>query len=171
MFWRRLITTWLCLVMVLLGASPASAASSAQAKPHQGSAEPSAALHIWLEASASAGVHTGNQCLSDADTSDVPHAARGATLEKLTAREILRIQNAATRSGTEIAVVGSRVNPNKALTAASDYDYVISANSATRRSLSGSLPGAKNINEGIPGNLDIFKGPVDSTLPFVIFFP
>jgi hypothetical protein len=79
MFWRRLIKIWLYLAMVLLSAGPASAASSAQAKPHQGSAELSVALHIWLEASASAEVHTGNVCLSGADTSDVPHAARGAT--------------------------------------------------------------------------------------------
>jgi Novel toxin 10 len=79
MFWRRLIKIWLYLAMVLLSAGPASAVSSAQAKPHQGSAELSVALHIWLEASASAEVHTGNVCLSGADTSDVPHAARGAS--------------------------------------------------------------------------------------------
>jgi hypothetical protein len=109
MFWRRLITTWLYLAMVLLSAGPASGASSAQAKPHQGSAELSVALHIWLEASASVGVHTGNVCLSDADTSDVPHAARGATTEvstaiQTTAHGAERIAGAAATRGGVLSV-------------------------------------------------------------------
>lgn len=79
MFWRRLITTWLCLAMVLLGTGTESAASSARAKPHQGYAELFAALSICANGVVGAGGHTGNLCLSGAVTSDVPHAARGAT--------------------------------------------------------------------------------------------
>lgn len=78
MFWRRLITTWLCVAMVLLGAGTASAASSARAKPHQGFVELFAALNICTNAVVSVELHTGNGCLSDTVTSDVPHAARGA---------------------------------------------------------------------------------------------
>jgi hypothetical protein len=100
-----------------------------------------------------------------------PRLGAGATLGKLTPGEIQRIQNAANRSGVQIAVVGSRVNPNKALHAGSDYDFVIDANSAMRRSLARSLPGSRSIAEGIPGNQDIFKGAVDPNLPHVIFFP
>jgi hypothetical protein len=74
----------------------------------------------------------------------------GATLDQLTAGELLRIQNAANKSGVEITVVGSRVNPNSVLHAASDYDYVIRANNKIRSDLKGSLPGAKNVREGLP---------------------
>ena len=100
-----------------------------------------------------------------------PVVSEGATLEKLTADEVRRVQNAANRSGTEISVVGSRVNANKPLHAGSDYDYVIFGNNKVRGSLKGSLPGAKNVAEGFPNNLDIFKGPLDTSKPYVTFFP
>ena len=98
-------------------------------------------------------------------------AGGGGTLNKLSRNEIRRIQNAANRSGQEIGVVGSRVNPNKALNSKSDYDFVINANSKTRSNLSRSLPGAKSVREGIPNNQDIFKGSVDTSKPHVIFRP
>lgn len=103
--------------------------------------------------------------------SRAPTIGGGGTLDKLSSSEMRRIQNAANRSRQDIAVVGSRVNPNKALRPESDYDYVINANSKTRNSLSGSLPGAKNIQEGTPRNLDIFHGAVDPNRPHVIFHP
>lgn len=100
-----------------------------------------------------------------------PTLGGGATLDKLTASERTRIQNAANRSGQEITVVGSRVNPEKQLHSKSDYDYVVDAKASTRNSLSRSLPGAGDIKEGIPKNIDIFKGEVDLTLPHVTFYP
>lgn len=93
----------------------------------------------------------------------------GAKLENLGASEITRIQNAANRSGQEISVVGSRAGGTAKST--SDWDYVIDANAKTRNSLSRSLPGAGNTAEGIRPNLDVFKGRVDETRPFIRFFP
>lgn len=100
-----------------------------------------------------------------------PKIGGGGTLDKLSPSEIKRIQNAANRSGQDIGVVGSRVNPNKPLHSKSDYDFVIDANSKTRNNLSRSLPGAKNVREGIPNNQDIFKGTVDASKPHIIFRP
>ena len=85
--------------------------------------------------------------------------------------EIKRIQNAANRSGQDIGVVGSRVNPKKALRSNSDYDFVVNANSKTRNNLSRSLPGGKDVRTGAPNNQDIFKGSVDTTKPHAIFHP
>lgn len=100
-----------------------------------------------------------------------PYLGAGSTLSKLKPNEIKRIQNAADRSEKEIAVVGSRVNPNKPLTSKSDYDYVVNANSKTRNNLSRSLPGAKDIKNGESGNADVFKGQLDTNRPHVIFYP
>lgn len=107
----------------------------------------------------------------DCDVAKGPKVGGGGTLDKLSPSEIKRIQNAANRSGQDIGVVGSRVNPNKPLHSKSDYDFVIDANSKTRNNLSSSLPGAKNVREGIPNNQDIFKGTVDTSKPHVIFRP
>ena len=100
-----------------------------------------------------------------------PKLGGGATLDKLSPSEVKRIQNAADRSGTDITVVGSRVNPSKALHPKSDFDFVIDANSKTRNNLSRSLPGSKNVGEGVSGNQDIFKGAIDKTKPHVTFTP
>ncbi len=100
-----------------------------------------------------------------------PTVGGGGTLDKLTDAEKIRIQNAANRSGQEITVVGSRVNPNQPLHANSDYDFVINANNPTRSSVSRSLPGAKNIREGLPRNQDVYKEEVKKELPHVIFRP
>ncbi|WP_407353138.1 RHS repeat domain-containing protein [Luteimonas sp. R10] len=93
----------------------------------------------------------------------------GARLGSLGASEIRRIQNAANRSGQEINLVGSRASGTS--TSDSDWDYVINANSSTRNSLSRSLPGAGNLSEGSRPNIDIFKGSVDESKPFIRFSP
>ncbi|MBO6563451.1 MAG: RHS repeat protein [Pseudomonadales bacterium] len=100
-----------------------------------------------------------------------PTIGGGGTLDKLSPSERKRIQNAANRSGRDIAVVGSRVNPNKTVRPDSDYDFVIDANSKRRNNLSRSLPGGKNVREGVPNNQDIYKGPVEADKPHVIFHP
>ena len=100
-----------------------------------------------------------------------PTIGGGGTLEKLTPSEIRRIQNAANRSGKDIGVVGSRVNPNKTVRPDSDYDFVIDANNKTRGNLSRSLPGGKSVREGLENNQDIYKGTVDTNRPHVIFHP
>ena len=95
----------------------------------------------------------------------------GATLEKLSTSEIKRIQNAANRSGKDITIVGSRVNPNKALHDGSDFDFIVDANHKTRNNLSKSLPGSKSAKDGVPLNQDIFNEAIDKSLPHVIFKP
>ena len=98
-----------------------------------------------------------------------PIAGGGSAVENIPAAEATRIQNAANRIGKPINVVGSRAagtaRPD------SDWDFVIEANSKTRSSVSSSLPGAKNVSEGLPRNQDVFKGPLDTSKPHVTFSP
>lgn len=96
-------------------------------------------------------------------------ARGGAALENISMEEALRIQNAANRAGTEISLVGSRAAGTA--NAASDWDYVIDGSARLRNSLSGSLPGARSVAEGLPQNLDIFRGPLDLSLPSITFLP
>ncbi len=100
-----------------------------------------------------------------------PTVSPNATLDKLTPNEVKRIQNAADRTGKDINVVGSRVDPNKALHDKSDFDFVVDAKASTRNSLSRSLPGSKNVKDGLPNNNDVFKGTVDASKPHVTFHP
>jgi uncharacterized protein RhaS with RHS repeats len=93
----------------------------------------------------------------------------GAKVSNLGLWDLLRIQNAANRSGETITVVGSRAS-GKARSN-SDWDYVVDANSKTRNNLSRSLPGAGNISEGTRPNIDIFKGQVDESRPFIEIGP
>jgi hypothetical protein len=74
--WRRLLTAWLCLWTTLIAATTASAAAGAPTKPHQGTADFSAALSIRLHADATVERHTGNAEASTAGAPNVPHAAR-----------------------------------------------------------------------------------------------
>ena len=53
----------------------------------------------------------------------------------------------------------------------SDWDYVINANAKTRNSLSSSLLGASNVREGVNSTVDIFKGQVDLSKPYIRFTP
>jgi hypothetical protein len=104
-----------------------------------------------------------------------PTAGGGADLQRalgnMTPKEITRIQNAANRTGQPIHVVGSRSGGSKTPRPDSDWDYVIQANNHIRRSAGNSLPGAKNLSEGIPSNQDIFKGPLDYDRPHITFHP
>jgi RHS repeat-associated protein len=98
-----------------------------------------------------------------------PIPSNGASTDGLLTSEIIRIQNAADRAGVDINLVGSRAtnttHPD------SDWDYVINANAKTRNSLSRSLPGAGNLNEGIRPNIDVFSGSVNPGAPSIKFTP
>lgn len=78
MSWRRFLLWWMLVLTTLLAAATASAAAGPPAKPHQGTAEFSAALSVWLHADATVEQRTGNPDANTAGASDVPHAARGA---------------------------------------------------------------------------------------------
>lgn len=99
-----------------------------------------------------------------------PVTGGGAKLENLTAGEITRIQNAASRTGTEISVVGSRASGKAHAT--SDWDYVISNNTLASKlnSMKSSLPeGPRGLGE--PRNQDFFRGVVDVLKPYITFSP
>ena len=76
--WRRLWIAWACIVALAFAAGTPSAASDAQAKPHQGTSEFSPALNVCANALVTLQVHTGKGCLPTTETLDVPDAARGA---------------------------------------------------------------------------------------------
>ena len=98
-----------------------------------------------------------------------PLARGGASLTNISANDVLRIQNAANRIGQQITVVGSRAAGTA--NAASDWDYVINGSSKALNSVSGSLPGAGSVSEGLIKNLDIFRGDVWDGFPSITFFP
>ena len=116
-----------------------------------------------------------NQVLSETDKDSTPSgptppkAGSGASVDNLTGAERARIQNAATRIKTPISVVGSRAlgTPGPE----SDWDYVITgANSRVKHSVSSSLPKA-DITVGIGRQQDIFTGPLDTSEPYITFYP
>jgi hypothetical protein len=97
-------------------------------------------------------------------------AGGGASLQNLTPGEILRIQNAANRTGVEITLVGSRASGRTG--PLSDWDYMVPENTSSRtiHSLRSSLPeGHRGIGEA--RNSEIIRGPVDPNRPFITFTP
>jgi hypothetical protein len=102
------------------------------------------------------------------------------TAEKagISAADARRIQNAANRTGQEITVVGSRASG--AAKATSDWDYILSGNSAQRHSASSSLPRGSAGGEVYNPGIDIWQNynpsapgytVVDTTRPYVPFKP
>ncbi|WP_202912427.1 nucleotidyltransferase domain-containing protein [Sphingobacterium olei] len=88
----------------------------------------------------------------------------------LSAGELARIENAATRIGKPINVVGSRASGTAKAT--SDWDYVIEGLTNKQwKQIKNSLPGASSRIDNLPRMIDIFKGPVDPTKPFITIFP
>lgn len=103
----------------------------------------------------------------------VGDAAKGAKYSKgvLSASELLRIENAATRIGKPITVVGSRASGTAK--AFSDWDYVIEGglNSKNWSKIKNSLPGAKSTIDNMARNIDIFTGAVRTELPHITVLP
>uniref|UniRef100_UPI0032B41766 RHS repeat-associated core domain-containing protein n=1 Tax=Flavobacterium adhaerens TaxID=3149043 RepID=UPI0032B41766 len=100
-------------------------------------------------------------------------AAKGAKYSKgaITASELLRIENAATRIGKPITVVGSRASGTAK--AFSDWDYVIEGglNSKNWSKIKNSLPGSKSTIDNMARNIDIFTGTVRTELPHITVLP
>ncbi|QDZ60665.1 nucleotidyltransferase domain-containing protein [Elizabethkingia meningoseptica] len=93
-----------------------------------------------------------------------------ATKDVLSTSEILRIKNAASKINKPISVVGSRANGTAK--AYSDWDYVIeNLNSKEWSKIKNSIPGAKSTIDNTPRNIDIFKGKVDKTKPYITINP
>jgi len=99
-----------------------------------------------------------------------PIAGGGAKLSHIKPSEARRIQNAATRIGKPIHLVGSRAGGTATL--ASDWDYIImGASGRERHSIVNSLPGAALRDEGIPNTVDFLSGPLDAVRPYITFLP
>jgi hypothetical protein len=95
-------------------------------------------------------------------------AAKGGS-SVLSAGDALRIENAATRIGKPITVVGSRARGTAG--AYSDWDYVIEGlNSKGWKQIKNSLPGSKSVLYNTPRNIDIFKT-FDPTKPHITIYP
>lgn len=87
----------------------------------------------------------------------------------LSAGDALRIENAATRIGKPITVVGSRAEGTAG--AFSDWDYVIEGlNNKSWKQIKNSLPGSKSVLDNTPRNIDIFKT-LDPTKPHITIYP
>lgn len=83
---------------------------------------------------------------------------------------LLRIQNAANRIGQDINVIGSRANGTAK--AFSDFDYVIEGVSSKQFSkIKNSLPGAKSMIDNLPNRIDLFKGKLDKSKPYITVTP
>lgn len=110
----------------------------------------------------------------------VDDAAKGGK-NLLSAGEVLRIENAATRIGKPITVVGSRATPGRVSNGVntftgkiSDWDYIIEGglkNSREWSKIKNSLPGAKSIIDNTPSMIDIHKGPLRPGYPSITIFP
>jgi RHS repeat-associated protein len=88
----------------------------------------------------------------------------------LSTGELLRIENAATRINKSITVVGSRASGTAG--AYSDWDYVIeNLSSKDWSKIKNSLPGSGSALDNTVRNIDIFKGPVNPTLPNITINP
>ncbi|WP_448824528.1 hypothetical protein [Capnocytophaga ochracea] len=84
--------------------------------------------------------------------------------------DYLRIQNAATRIRKPITVVGSRASGKAG--AYSDWDYVIEGlNRKSWSKIKNSLPGSRSLLDNTPRNIDIFKGSVDTSKPYITIYP
>ena len=82
----------------------------------------------------------------------------------------LNVNNAATRIGKEIHLVGSRAKGTA--NAYSDWDYVIEGiTNKNWKKIKNSLPGAKSFLDNTPRRIDLFKVPLDVTKPYITFYP
>ena len=113
------------------------------------------------------GATTGVEMMSNAvRTSSVS----AETTSILSHGDYLRIQNAATRIRKPITVVGSRASGKAG--SYSDWDYVIEGLNRKKWSkIKNSLPGSRSLLDNTPKNIDIFKGPVDTSKPYITIYP
>ncbi|WP_434520138.1 RHS repeat-associated core domain-containing protein [Methylosinus sporium] len=107
-------------------------------------------------------------------------AAEGIVIERnlgsLTTGEALRIQSFADKYGITVNVVGSRAKGTAG--PFSDFDYILGDAGATsklrgyaRQQLPRGLSGGEIGSDGIGTGIDVFKAPIDRTLPYIPFDP
>ncbi len=92
----------------------------------------------------------------------------GRGIAILSKGEILRIQNAATKIGKPIYIVGSRASGTA--TGYSDWDYIIEGlTNKEWKKIKNSLPGAKSAIDNVSRNIDIIRESLDVTRPYIIY--
>ena len=96
-----------------------------------------------------------------------PLAGGGADVRNLSAAQVAKIQAVAERYHVTIILVGSRAAGTH--TRASDFDYLIVANSRIRQSAMRHLPRGPRIGLG-PG-IEIFAKPLIPLKPHILFSP
>lgn len=78
-----------------------------------------------------------------------------------------RIKNAALKINRNIYLVGSRAS--NTATMDSDFDYIIpEIKNREWKKIKNSLPGSKNIYQNIPDRIDLLKGRVDFSKPYIV---
>lgn len=128
-----------------------------------------------LRASNGQEISTGDVAFSIMEIAPIGIIEKGAKAAKtansiIKASDLLRIENAATRIGKPINVVGSRASGTAGVL--SDWDYVIEGlNSSLWSKIKNSLPGAKSAIDNIPRNIDLIKTPLDKTKPYITVYP
>lgn len=135
--------------------------------------KPLSAEH-WIDSAATASLIVG--AASKVVNSGAKVSAAKSTKTSISPSDAKRIQNAANRTKQQITVIGSRANGTATLT--SDWDYILSGNSAQRHSAASSLPrgvmGGEN-NTGIDIFSSYVNGPnpvtLDRSKPYITFFP
>jgi len=118
----------------------------------------------------------GNVVLLGLDAAPAGPLIRSASLNTkigdgiLSAGDVLRIENAATRIGKPITVIGSRARGTAG--AYSDWDYVIEGlKNSTWKKIKNSLPGSKSVMDNLPRNIDLHKPPVRVSEPHFTIKP
>ena len=87
----------------------------------------------------------------------------------LTASELKRLENAASRINTDIYLVGSRASGTAKLL--SDWDYIINTNSRGWTKIKNSIPGAPSRINGLPRNNEWLGKSVDFSKPYIKISP
>ena len=139
----------------------------------------SSIIKTTLKVASGQKVNTGDIIFSTAEVlplagivEDVSKVSKMAKVAEkvLDASDVSRIENAATRIGRPINVVGSRASGTAG--AYSDWDYIIEGvNRKTWNKIKNSLPGAKSVLDNTPGNIDRIKAPLNPTKPHITIYP
>ncbi len=110
--------------------------------------------------------------------SSSPASSSASNISPISTADAKRIQNTATRTKQNITVIGSRASGTATLT--SDWDYILSGNSAQRHSAASSLPRGSaggeyeygiDIWTNYPNSTAANYAELDRTKPYIVFFP
>jgi len=128
-----------------------------------------------LDDIANAAIDAGKQAAKNtadeaASNSNIVTNMSTDVVENVAEGGVTRIQNAANRINKPVTLVGSRAGGTAG--PASDFDYVIEGLTSNGfDKIKNSLPGARSTMDNLPRRIDIFKGKVDQSKPFITVNP